>query len=303
MWDCELRSPGFDGLVNGEFSSDLVDVESDVEEVDFVILPAVFLQQLHQHRAFIYFLRWFLRIVLHLRVRNHFTLINLILIIVVVVVVVIFIIFLVLLSKHQLELGILPEGLWCKLKEERKRAVVGTNRSRWRSDLSHILLYLRLPPAELPGTQESLCSLTVQVDWPVDESPSSIESGLTLQSSTTSNILLKSSAPILKQIRITIRLSAAPTGQVLVSPPYQNSPSSCSLSSSLSFSDCSMSSHSLHLKRWTDRERFSVGKYLMMIWFDDLSLAHLSLQDPQNSTKPQGFLSFSSKISSDPFLI
>lgn len=30
---------------------DLVDVESDVEEVNFILLPAVLLQQLHQHRA------------------------------------------------------------------------------------------------------------------------------------------------------------------------------------------------------------------------------------------------------------
>lgn len=38
---------------------DLVDVESDVEEVDFVLLPAVFLQQLHQHGALFGFLLLF----------------------------------------------------------------------------------------------------------------------------------------------------------------------------------------------------------------------------------------------------
>lgn len=62
-----------------------------------------------------------------------------------------------------------------------------------------VLLYLRLPPAELPDTQEPLCSLMVQVDWPVDVSPSSRDSGLTLQNSTTLNIALKSPALILKQ--------------------------------------------------------------------------------------------------------
>lgn len=40
---------------------DLVDVESDVEEVDFALLPAVFLQQLHQHSALFRFLLLFLR--------------------------------------------------------------------------------------------------------------------------------------------------------------------------------------------------------------------------------------------------
>lgn len=39
---------------------DLVDVESYVEEVDFVPLPAVFLQQLHHHGALLGFLLPFL---------------------------------------------------------------------------------------------------------------------------------------------------------------------------------------------------------------------------------------------------
>lgn len=43
-----------------QWRCDLVDVESYVEEVDFVLLPAVFLQQLHQHRALFGFLLLFL---------------------------------------------------------------------------------------------------------------------------------------------------------------------------------------------------------------------------------------------------
>lgn len=46
---------------------DLVDMESDVEEVDFALLPAVFLQQLHQHRALFRFLLLFLCSLLLLR--------------------------------------------------------------------------------------------------------------------------------------------------------------------------------------------------------------------------------------------
>lgn len=46
---------------------DLVDVESDVEEVDFALLPAVFLQQLHQHRALFRFLLLLLGSLLLLR--------------------------------------------------------------------------------------------------------------------------------------------------------------------------------------------------------------------------------------------
>lgn len=68
----------------------------------------------------------------------------------------------------------------------------------------NILLYLRLPPAELPDTQTPSCSLMVQVDGEAAEEgeagvfPSSRLSGFTLQSSMMSNSFEKSSELILK---------------------------------------------------------------------------------------------------------
>jgi len=69
----------------------------------------------------------------------------------------------------------------------------------------NVRLYLRLPPAELPGTQNPSCSLMVQVEErEAGEFSSTRVSGFTLQSSTTSNRLLKSSALILIETGIYI---------------------------------------------------------------------------------------------------
>lgn len=71
------------------------------------------------------------------------------------------------------------------------------------SKVASILLYLRLPPAELPDTQNPSCSLMVQVGGEARERgeagvfSSMRVSGFTLQSSTTSNRLERSSALIL----------------------------------------------------------------------------------------------------------
>lgn len=111
--------------VTHSFSSDLVDVESDVQEVDLVVLPAVSLQQLHQHRAVLLLL--LLRLGFVLLFQNLLALVDLILLAVIVVLLFLVLVFLVLLSEHQLELGVLPEGLWCELKEKSSRAAVGVN--------------------------------------------------------------------------------------------------------------------------------------------------------------------------------
>lgn len=87
----------------------LVDVEADVEEVDFIFLPAVLLQQLHQHGALFSFLLLFLSYLLLLW--GHLLLLLLVIIIIICIILIILILCLVLLCENQLELRILPERL------------------------------------------------------------------------------------------------------------------------------------------------------------------------------------------------
>lgn len=64
----------------------LVDVESDVQEVDFALLPAIFLQQLHQHRALLGSLLLFLCSLLLLFLRRVATVVHVVLPVVLVLV-------------------------------------------------------------------------------------------------------------------------------------------------------------------------------------------------------------------------
>lgn len=92
----------------------LVDVERDVQEVDFALLPAVFLQQLHQHRALLRSLLLFLCLLFLLfawRVGAS-VLVNIILVVAaVILIIVILVVRFVLLREAQLELRVLPERL------------------------------------------------------------------------------------------------------------------------------------------------------------------------------------------------
>ena len=87
----------------------LVDVEADVEEVDFILLPAVLLQQLHQHGALFSFLLLFLSYLLLLW--GLLLLLLLLLLLIICIIVIIVILCLILLCENQLELRILPERL------------------------------------------------------------------------------------------------------------------------------------------------------------------------------------------------
>lgn len=92
----------------------LVDVERDVQEVDFGLLPAVFLQQLHQHGALLGSLLLFLCplfLVFARRVSTAVAAVNVVLIIVAAVVLVVLVVGFVLLREAQLELRVLPERL------------------------------------------------------------------------------------------------------------------------------------------------------------------------------------------------
>lgn len=95
----------------------LVDVERDVQEVDFGLLPAVFLQQLHQHRALLGSLLLFLCPLFLLfarRVSTAVAAVNVVLVVaavVLIVVVVVLVVGFVLLREAQLELRVLPERL------------------------------------------------------------------------------------------------------------------------------------------------------------------------------------------------
>lgn len=105
----------------------LVDVERDVQEVDFVLLPAVFLQQLHQHRALIRSLLLFLcpLFLLFARRASAAVAVNIVLVVaavvlIVVVLVVVLVVGFVLLREAQLELRVLPERLLSStVKKER----------------------------------------------------------------------------------------------------------------------------------------------------------------------------------------
>lgn len=92
----------------------LVDVERDVQEVDFALLPAVFLQQLHQHRALLRSLLLFLRLLFLLfawRV-SATVLVHIILVVAaVILIILVLVVGFVLLREAQLELRVLPERL------------------------------------------------------------------------------------------------------------------------------------------------------------------------------------------------
>lgn len=79
-------------------------MESNIEEVDFILLPAVFLQQLHQHCALFGFLILFLFSLLLLG--SHLLIILIILLILIILII---LIILVLLTENQLKLGVLPK--------------------------------------------------------------------------------------------------------------------------------------------------------------------------------------------------
>lgn len=89
----------------------LVDVESDVQEVDFALLPAVFLQQLHQHRALLRSLLLFLCPLFLLFARRVTAGVVVDVILAVAIVVLVLVILVVLLREAQLELRVLPERL------------------------------------------------------------------------------------------------------------------------------------------------------------------------------------------------
>lgn len=93
----------------------LVDVERDVQEVDFVLLPAVFLQQLHQHRTLLRSLLLFLcpLFLLFAQRVSPTVAVNIVLVVAVliIVIIVVLVIGFVLLREAQLELRVLPEGL------------------------------------------------------------------------------------------------------------------------------------------------------------------------------------------------
>lgn len=101
----------------------LVDVERDVQEVDFALLPAVFLQQLHQHRALIRSLLLFLcpLFLLFARRASAAVAVNIVLVVAaVVLIVVVLVVGFVLLREAQLELRVLPERLLSStVKKER----------------------------------------------------------------------------------------------------------------------------------------------------------------------------------------
>lgn len=192
----------------------LVDVERDVQEVDFGLLPAVFLQQLHQHRALLRSLILFLCPLFLLfarRVSTTVAAVNVVLVVpAVVLIVVVLVVGFVLLREAQLELRVLPERLLSStVKKKRGHREVIWFDTGYSSNppltVINALLYLRLPPAELPGAQRPSCSLMVQVEGEAGEvgeagwfSSTSV-SGFTLHSSTMSNSLERSSALILAE--------------------------------------------------------------------------------------------------------
>lgn len=96
----------------------LVDVESDVQEVDFALLPAVFLQKLHQHRALLRSLLLFL-CPLFLLFAWRVVVDVVLAVAAVIVVLVVPVVLVVLLREAQLELRVLPERLLSLKNEER----------------------------------------------------------------------------------------------------------------------------------------------------------------------------------------
>lgn len=108
-------------MLNEEYVSHLVDVESHKEKVDFVSLPAVFLQQFHQHSALFGLLLLFLCSLLLLRGHLH------LIIFIVIILVLVFLLGQVLFSKDQLELRIFPKCFW-----EGKKTPVGVWSHKWK---------------------------------------------------------------------------------------------------------------------------------------------------------------------------